>query len=91
MVKTMTVMVVARGGRKKDRFHLLRDLWEIMGVLVLLLGKENICRDLAFFPKQNPVYMMNCKINGTVHIYFLKNSQVTGLKGCSFCSKIKSE
>ena len=35
-----------RGGRKKDRFHLLRDLWEIMGVVVLLLRKENICWDL---------------------------------------------
>ena len=46
------VMVVARGGQKKDRFHLLRDLWEIMGVVVLLLRKENICRELTFHPKE---------------------------------------
>ena len=55
MAKTMTVMVVARGGRKKDRFHLLRDLWEIMGVVVLLLRKENICRDLVLLPKERLV------------------------------------
>ena len=46
------VMVVARGGQKKDRFHLLRDLWEIMGVVVLLLRKENIFRELTFLPKE---------------------------------------
>ena len=50
--KTMTVMVAARGGRKKDRFHLLRDLWEIMGAVVLLLGKENICPGVPFHPKE---------------------------------------
>ena len=52
MPKTMTVMVAARGGRKKDRFHLLRDLWEIMGAVVLLLGKENICPGVPFHPKE---------------------------------------
>ena len=55
MLKTMTMMVVVRGGRKKDRFHLLRDLWEIMGVVVLLLRKENICRDLVLLPKERLV------------------------------------
>ena len=48
----MTVMVVARGGLKKDRFHLLRDLWEIMGVVVLLLRKENICGEQYVLPKR---------------------------------------
>ena len=54
-------MVVVVGAQKKDRFHLLRDLWEIMGgeVVPLLLRKENICPQLiqgaAFkcsFPKK---------------------------------------
>ena len=45
-------MVVARGGLKKDRFHLLRDLWEIMGVVVLLLRKENICGEQYVLPKR---------------------------------------
>ena len=31
LLKTVTVMVVVVGAQKKDRFHLLRDLWEIMG------------------------------------------------------------